>query len=74
MTNDEIKRCHNQFIETANSLAKDGTHPAHIIEGILCAVLHMNEAALGEGRLVDWLRDAADVIEARALKRSGGLN
>lgn len=68
MTPEEHKRaiihCRNVFGETANRLAEVGQHPIVIVEGGFSALLQMNQAVAGRPALVNWLRDAADHIEA----------
>jgi hypothetical protein len=57
--------------ETIVRLNKDGAHPAMAIEGALIAILEASATIQSVGALVDWLRDAADHVEAFALTRIG---
>jgi hypothetical protein len=57
--------------ETVARLKTEGVHPAMAIEGALIAILEASATIQSVGALVDWLRDAADHVEAFALTRIG---
>lgn len=54
------------------ALARDGIHPYCCIEGALLACVEAGLKTMSLGQITDWLRDAADQVEALALGRSSG--
>jgi hypothetical protein len=63
-----IRKCTGVFISAGNALADAGAHPVIITEGALCAVVEMLRASNSAGMAIDWLRNTADHLEARALR------
>jgi hypothetical protein len=53
--------------QAIEALGNDGIDPQMTIEGALIAVLEASAKISCTGALVDWLRDAADHVEAFAL-------
>ena len=71
---DDMMAARTEVSELAEKLASDGLHPIMVIEGAMIAILELNQKQLGNGALIDWLRDAADHIEAFALPSTTGRN
>ncbi len=70
---EQIRLCHDLFVKAADRMAETGMNPAAIAEGGLAGMLHLSEHMIGGPALADWLRDAANHIEARAARDGNTL-